>query len=541
MKHAGGKTSGRGATFLGGVLVLTAANLLVKLFGFLYKVPLNGALGDEMANVNTAYSVYTLLYMISTAGIPVAVSVLVSRARAEGKQITLARVFRVSLSVLAAVGALGTAGMLVFSRPIAAANSGGDSYLCLLAIAPSLFFVCIESVLRGYFQGFGLMTPTAVSGILEALGKTVLGLSFVYLVLAGGGGASLAAAYSVLAITAGVGLGALYLSVALGHYRRRGLLSVVGNEVEGEPTLALLGKVLRIAVPIAATAAVMSAASLLDGQLLRPLLGEYYRDAELAKAVFSDYTTGAVTLFNMPAILVYPIASAIVPYITAAISAGRREAVGRYAASALRIAILISVPAALGLSTLSYPILSAVFVGDEGMAAHAGDALSILALSVVPLALLAVSNAILQAIGRQGRPILSMLVGLAAKVIVLYVATPRVGLLSAPLGTLLFYLLAALCNLFFLLRYVPLRLDPVRGVLVPFLAGTLSSGVAALVFSLVASQTPALLLGVISAMTVYPAAMLLLGGIHAEDLALLPRGERILRLFLRFRSKRARD
>ena len=143
MKHAGGKTSGRGATFLGGVLVLTAANLLVKLFGFLYKVPLNGALGDEMANVNTAYSVYTLLYMISTAGIPVAVSVLVSRARAEGKQITLARVFRVSLSVLAAVGALGTAGMLVFSRPIAAANSGGDSYLCLLAIAPSRLFLCI--------------------------------------------------------------------------------------------------------------------------------------------------------------------------------------------------------------------------------------------------------------------------------------------------------------------------------------------------------------------------------------------------------------
>jgi stage V sporulation protein B len=115
MNHEGKTSAGRGSTFLGGVLVLTVANLLVKLFGFLYKVPLNGILGDEMANVNAAYSVYTLLYMISTAGIPVAVSVLVSGARAEGKQMTLVRVLRVSLASLVAVGALGTAGMLAFS------------------------------------------------------------------------------------------------------------------------------------------------------------------------------------------------------------------------------------------------------------------------------------------------------------------------------------------------------------------------------------------------------------------------------------------
>ena len=185
MHHEGKTSAGRGSTFLGGVLVLTVANLLVKLFGFLYKVPLNGILGDEMANVNAAYSVYTLLYMISTAGIPVAVSVLVSGARAEGKQMTLARILRVSLASLVAVGALGTAGMLAFSGPIADANSGGDSYLCLIAIAPAHFYICITSVLRGYFPGFGLMTPTAVSGILEAFCKTVLGLLLVHRVLRG--------------------------------------------------------------------------------------------------------------------------------------------------------------------------------------------------------------------------------------------------------------------------------------------------------------------------------------------------------------------
>ena len=134
------------ATFFGGVLVLTLANVLVKLFGFLYKVPLNRVLGDEMANVNAAYSVYSLLYMISTAGIPVAVSVMISEARSASKNATLCRIFRVSMVSLCLIGAIGTVGILLFASPISRANSGGDSYLCLLAISPALFFVCLSSL-----------------------------------------------------------------------------------------------------------------------------------------------------------------------------------------------------------------------------------------------------------------------------------------------------------------------------------------------------------------------------------------------------------
>ena len=153
MKNPIQKKQTRTATFFGGVLVLTLANILVKIFGFLYKVPLNRVLGDEMANVNAAYSVYSLLYMISTAGIPVAVSVMISEARSAAKNATLCRIFRVSMVSLCVIGAIGTAGMLLFAGPISRANSGGDSYLCLLAIAPALFFVCLSSVFRGYFHG----------------------------------------------------------------------------------------------------------------------------------------------------------------------------------------------------------------------------------------------------------------------------------------------------------------------------------------------------------------------------------------------------
>ncbi len=533
----------RGATFFGGVMVLAVANLLVKLFGFLYKVPLNRMLGDEMANVNAAYSVYTLLYMLSTAGIPVAVSVLVSEAVAEGRATTLSRIFRVSLGTLAVIGAVGTAGMLLFAAPIAEANSGGDSFLCLLAIAPALLFICVASVLRGYFQGFGRMTPTAISGIIEAFGKMLLGLFLVHAILSLGGDTRLAAGYSVLGITVGIALGTLYLAVAYCRYRRRGLLSIPERE-ESPLSASTVGlRLLKIAVPIALSSGVLSFASLIDGQMMRPLLEEYYQSATTAKAVFSDYTTGAVTLFNMPAVLVYPIASAIVPYITAARARGNRAEAEGYVSSALRIAALVSLPASLGMSILARPILSVVFLGDADMAKNAGAPLALLALSVFPLALLAVTNAILQAVGKQGRPILSMCVGVAVKVSVLLLLTPTLGPLAAPLGTLCFYLVALLFNLYFVFRYTAFGASLFRIFIPPTLSAVLSSFAAFGCFLLFGflGEAVALALGIVIAVPVYLAAVLFLGGVDAADLSLLPHTERIRSLLLKYRLLRSEE
>lgn len=541
MRQAAAKKR-RGATFFGGVLVLTVANLLVKLFGFLYKVPLNALLGDEMANVNAAYSVYALLYMLSTAGIPVAVSVLVSRARAEGRPATLLRILRVSLVSLSLLGVLGTVGLLLLADPIARANSGGDSYLCLLAIAPALFFICLSSVMRGYFQGFGLMTPTAVSGVIEASAKTLLGLLLVTLLLSATGSVRLASAYSVLAITVGIALGALYLGLVYGYYQKRGLLAVPGEEGTPPPLGRVARELVGIAVPIALSSGVLSLASLIDGQMMRPLLETYYGDPALAKAVFSDYSTGAVTLFNMPTVLVYPIASAIVPYLTAARARGEHAEAGRYISSALRIAALISLPAALGMSVLSGPILELVFLGDADMAYHAASPLSILALSIFPLGLLAVTNAVLQSFGRQGYPIVSMSAGVLVKISALLLLTPVIGPLAAPLGTLLFYLVALLFNMYFLFRYA----TPVTGLsrdLSPLLLSASASALSAFLvfrFAFPLFGTASLLLAILVAGLVYVALVFLLGGVGEADILLLPHGEGILRFLVRYRLLRPR-
>ncbi len=524
---------GRGGGLLGGVFVLTVANLLVKAFGFLYKVPLNGILGDEMANVNAAYSVYALLYMISTAGIPVAVSVMVSRAVAEEDGKSVERILRVSRTALALIGALGTALLLVLAPAIANANSGGDSYLCLLAIAPSLFFISICSVYRGYYQGFGIMTPTAVSEVIEAFGKTLLGLAFVFFVhTVGKGSLRLAAAYSVFGVSVGIAIGCLYLVSVKGRYMAKGSL-FVPDKKEGMPLSSVVRGLFSIAFPIALTSGVMSASSLLDAQLMRPLLEDYYGDAALAKAVYSDYSTGALTLFNLPIVFIYPIASAIVPYITAARHGNRPEQAGTVISTAFRLSAALAIPLSLFMSVFSRPLLSFVFLGDGDMAQNAGAPFALLALSVFPMALLGIANAVLQANGEQRKPILSMGLGLALKLPVLLFLTPVIGPLAAPLGSFLFYSAAALLNLYFIFRKTAFSFPLGRPLLAPLLSALLSSLIGAIayrflepllgLFALIPSGGLAFLL--------YAVFCLLLGCVSKEDLLLLPKGEKLLGLF----------
>lgn len=526
---------GRGSGLLGGVVILTVANLLVKAFGFLYKVPLNGILGDEMANVNAAYSVYALLYMISTAGIPVAVSVMVSRAVAEENGKSAERIFRVSRTALALIGALGTALLLALSPTISMANSGGDSYLCLLAIAPSLFFISVCSVYRGYYQGFGIMTPTAVSEVIEAFGKTVLGLSFVFIIYTiGKGTLHLAAAYSVFGVSVGIALGCLYLMTVKRRYRESGRLSVPDAKAPMSLSSVIKG-LFSIAFPIALTSGVMSASSLLDAQLMRPLLERYYGEPSLAKAVYSDYSTGALTLFNLPAVFIYPIASAIVPYITAARFGKKPEAADSVTATAFRLAAALSLPAAFFMSVFSRPLLSLVFLGDADMAQNAGEPFSVLSLSIFPMALLGIGNAVLQANGEQRKPILSMGVALAFKLPVLLFLTPIIGPLAAPLGSFLFYTVAALFDLYFIFRRTSLDLSLGRGFLAPLLSAMLASllGYAAYRFIEPYIGVYGLLPAFFAAFFLYLLLCLLLGCVSAEDLRLLPKGEKIVGLLKR--------
>lgn len=540
--QAGSGNKERGL-LVSGVLILTAANLIVKILGFLYKVPLNALLGDEMANVNAAYAIYTVLFTIATAGVPSAVALLISSARAKGRYEKIAGILHLSLSVLLGCGFFLSLLLLLLARPLSLWNSGGDSFLCLLAIAPSLFFVAASAVFRGYFQGFQRLAPTAVSELIEAGGKTVLGVSAVLVSLKVYGLSSrTAAALSIGGITAGIALGTLYLAIYYAVTKKKNLLytpPLYKTEEKGEGR-GLLKRLLSLALPIAITSAMMNLSTLVDAQLMRPLLTLHYGDAALAKSIYSDYSTGALTLYNMPGVLIYPIASAIVPYISAAIAKGRRDSAVKTVGSAFRVASLIAMPSALGMSLLATPILRLVF-GDEKMAVGTGKLLSVLAIAVFFVALLTVSNAVLQALGKERKPLLSVGIGLSVKLACSLLLTPRIGEIAAPLGTLLFFITVVAINLSFIKKALGASLSVEAVFLRPFFTSAvavLGAGVCHRALSGALGSNLATLLAVALALLLYLPAVFLFRCVGEEDLALLPLGGRLRRFSLRKRKQR---
>ena len=532
------KREKNGGRLLSGVLALTVANLLVKILGFVYKVPLNALLGDEMANVNAAYAIYALLYTAATAGIPGAVSLSVSRSVAVGDKRRVRLLFLSSLVFLLSLGLLLFALLALLARPLAGMNSGGDAYLCILAISPALFFTSASCVFRGYFQGFSDMTPTAVSQFIEALGKALIGLGLVYFALYHKGQSHhTAAALAVFGITLGVALSAAYLSFVFWRRGRHLLQGVQETRCAKESGRAVFRSVIAIALPITVTSAMMSLSTLLDAQLMRPLLSSYYGDEALAKAIYSDYSTGAVTLFNLPAILVAPLCTAMIPYVSTALAKGNGKSAGRAMESVLSVASLLSLPCALGMCVLASPILSFVFHGDGNMAENAGVLLSLLAPSVFFLALLMVTSSVLQAVRKERLPILSLGAGLAVKLVAMPPLVLSLGKVGVPISTLFFYLTVCLLNFYFVRRETGMRVQIADTLLRPGLCSLFSSGGTLLTFMLltqVISQTAALLISLPLAVLLYGFALLFTRAVSRSLVRSLPFGQRFFARFDRF-------
>ena len=518
---ATGSTQKDRRLLLSGVFVLTFANILVKICGLIYKIPLNNSLGDEMININAAHSIYNILYMISTAGIPVAVSVLVSECRAKGDVLRLKRVHKVSLITLSIVGIFGTIIMILSAGLISQASTGGESYFCILAIAPSLFFIAICSVYRGYFQGFQQMTPTAVSEIIESFGKMAIGLLFIYLSLYHFGQSRLtAAAWAVFAETFGIILGMLFLVLIRSYYFKKNKLTMFGDAIASETVTdksPVLPRLASIAIPISLSAVMLNVAALVDTQMMWPLLSSYLGDGNLAKEIASDYSTGAVTLYNLPTVLIYPISCSIVPFISAALESGDRRSVRRVTNSALRITAILALPCALGMSALSGPILDLVF-----------------SISVFLVSMLSVTNALLQGNHHEKKPMISMGVGLGVKIISDILLTRNFGAIGAPLSTVLFHATVVCFNFYFVIRHTEARPNFISVFFRPFVAALVSAGSAILFYRLLTAYIIggriATLLAILGAAIVYALAVFLFRCIVEDDILMLPKGEKIKRL-----------
>ena len=522
---------------MSGVLVLSLSTFAVKIIGLAYKIPMLDLLGAEgMGYFNSAYEIYALLCIIATAGLPIALSMLVSINIERGDFGALRRVYRGAMLLFAAIGTLGGAFMFAFADQLAAFIESPQAAPCIRAIAPALLAVCVSSAVRGYFQGLGNMMPTAISQLIEALGKLSLGVLFAAWALRAGYDIPNAAAFGILGLSAGTLISAIYLLILklFRDKRDRGAeLSAASQKITLDKEHGV-GALIRLAIPITLSSTVLGVTKIADMALIMRRLQDIGYSAAGANVVYGSYTTLAVPIFNLLPSLITPLALAVVPRLSAALLREHDEGAEDIVRIALRISILFSMPASLAIAVYSKQILGVLFAGEGEAIAIAAPLLSALGASVFFSCLITATNAILQAYGKASVAMISMSIGAALKIGSAYIliGIDGVGAYGAPLSTLICNVLITAINFYFINKCVRGTLGIRELYLRPLLSSVMMISVSfagyLAIERFLGSERVGFVFGALLGVVSYVFFSLLIGAVDGEDIEALPGGGRML-------------
>lgn len=515
-------------TFVEGALILMIANILVKVIGAIFKIPLNYLLGDDgMGYFGSAYMVYNWLFIVATAGMPVAISKMVAESAARGNTAEVRKIFSVGYRLLAVIGLAGFAFLLIFADKCAALMANPGAAPGIRALAPAILFVAIMSVYRGYFQGQQNMLPTAVSEVCEALGKLVVGYGAAMLFIRHG--IEKAAAGAVFGVSAGAMFGTIALAlIHLFSKKKQPPVAQSGQSVRAGGRL--LKDLVKIAVPITIGASVFSLTSLIDAaMIMRRLQDSAGFSYDAANNLWGAYSGKAITMFNLVPTLITAISISIVPTIAGAFAVKNYAEAQSATEGSIKITVLLTAPCAVGMSLLAGPILQLIFHSRS-----AEPTLSVLGYAIIFVSLVSLTNAILQATGHAGLPVINMVIGGVTKVIVNYflVGNSNINITGAPIGTNLCYIVILALNLVSIHRIIRVRYNIVSLVIKPLIS---VAAMAAVVIALYGRVAPmgnlvATVITIAAAGVVYAAVLLMVGGISENDIKMLPKSDKILPL-----------
>ena len=303
-------------SFLGGAAILAAAVVVVKFIGFFYKVPLNNILGGPgKTYFDTAYKIYNFLLTFSTAGLPLAISKLTSQAHAQGRENEKRKIFRTAIVLFFVLGTVGALFMFFQAEGLAGFLENSLAAQPIRALAPAVFCVCLLACMRGYTQGQGNMTPTAVSQVLEALLKLAIGLPLAWYVLRIGMSLEMGAAAAILGVTAGTAVSMLFLVGYLTKHRNRTQsLDVPSGSSH------LIRQILAIGIPITLSNSAMSILNIIDTKIVMGQLQNALLLSEESAAALNGQYSMAMDMPNMVASFVYPVTMSLIPFAAAALA-----------------------------------------------------------------------------------------------------------------------------------------------------------------------------------------------------------------------------
>ncbi len=571
---------------LGGAIVLVVATALVKVIGAIYKIPLTSIIGSlGRGYFASAYNIYTPIYAISMAGLPVAVSTIVSKNVALGKYRDVKQVLKVTFPLFLLLGLVGTGAMFIAAKPYVDSVGSPLALYSVLAIAPSILFCCVMSTYRGYYEGLSNMYPTAISQVIESLGKLIFGLSLSKFVISYSFKQieatgqifgtviekesdtaivyALAAAAAIVGVTLGTVFACIY--TILRHKIKKDGISQekLVNSPLADTKKSTMKEIIAIAVPTAISSLVLNITNFIDTWMIQNRLesvvvkhfdeimsiyGDSITAAAVAKENIHTFLYGAydttMDFKNLIPTIMMTLGVSAIPVISGAMAKKDHKIVSETVNTVFRMTMLIALPAGAGFMALSEPILTLLYKGtaNEPGISVAAPVMALYGLMMAILTLSGPLTNILQAIGRADVPAKSLALGCGIKIGLNYllIGIPSINVNGAVFGTAAFYLFCIIYNYAVLKKETGVKLDMKTVIIKPLIASVLCGVSAYGAYALLTKvldmgNSIACLAGIAVAVLVYGVLILLTKTLVKNDILMLPKGEKIAKILEKYR------
>lgn len=516
------KSASSNNKFLKGTLILTVSSIVVKVIGSLNWIILSRVLGGEGIGLyQMGFPIYLMAITLSSAGIPVAISIITAEKLAQKDFLGAKRVFNVSLRLLFVTGLVFASALFFGAHWLIDNHWIRDSraYYSIIALAPAVFFVTFLASFRGYLQGWQIMTPTAASEIVEQLMRVVTMIVFANMFMPHG------LAYAAGGASMGAGVGAFCaLLVLMWFYGRlkqklKADLQQQNPLATRESARAIISRLLRLALPVSMSSLMLPVVANLDLLIVPQRLEAAGFHISQATEFFGYLTGMAVPLINLATIFTAAMTISLVPAISESRALNDVFGIRAKTRTAFRVALIITCPCFVGMYFLAEKIAALIY-----NAPGAADAIQTMSVGILLLGLHQISTGILQGLGRTSIPVINMILAAAVKVFLSWTLTaiPTLGIKGAAMATVVDFGLAAVLNMIFIYKYTGFALS-FSGVFKPAVsAAAMGAAVYGVITLAVSWGAWAILVAIAVAVPVYGGVLLAVGGMGKDDLESLP-------------------
>lgn len=529
--------------------ILAAASVISKVIGMVYNIPFANILGKAgNGYYGAAQTVYGYVWTIAVFSIPAALSKLISERVQRGEYRNVKQIYKGTMLYMLVVGGIAS----LFTYIVAPYIVTDNTVLSLRILAPTIFISGFASVYRGYFQAYGNMVPTSISQIIEqvinAIVSIVAALTFIKWAVMNGH-SELSDVYGAAGGTLGTGVAAtVSLIYIVWLFRRQ--RGTIEDKIAQDTTTEILSYrsviklLLMVATPIILSSAIYNVNVILDMTIYQKMLQYMGTGSELIDGQYGLYSRMYLVLANVPIAMAAAVGSAVIPSVSGAYTVGDKEGCNRKIQQSLQLAMVLTIPCAVGFAVLGKPIVRLVYYSLSATdTTMVSNLLLIGGISIVLYGISSVLNGVLQGIGKVNIPVISSITALVGHILLLVplIAIAKLEIYSLILATAFYAIIVVVMNLYFVKKELRFKMEWKQTVGVPVLSAAVMGNVAFLVYKVLnwgllhimgafISNAIAVLIAIGLAAITYFVVMLKAGGYTEEMLLAFPKGTLLVKL-----------